>query len=71
MFYSIWTRARKAFRLRFDAEHEAFWDTAIAGPSGGALRTAMRRRLATEVAIECNSVALELLLSTIALTQAR
>jgi hypothetical protein len=62
VFYSIWSRARRAYRVGFDAAQAAFGDTAIAGLGGGALRAAVRRRLATEVAAECDSTSFELLL---------
>jgi hypothetical protein len=62
MFYSIWTRCRRGYRVSFDAQQEAFWDTAVVGLGGGAFFAAIRRRRATEVAVECDFLALELLL---------
>ena len=61
IFYAIWARARRAFRLDYEKVLQAFWDSAVSAPSGGALRAALTRRLCNEVAVERRQASLEVL----------
>ena len=52
LHYAVWAKARKQHAADYDRRNAAWWDVAVAGPGGGALRAALRRRLFEQVAIE-------------------